>query len=114
MYIQENQYIVETRRSMRGGNGQVVLEHISKTCLPGNQRLMAKITLDQGCSIGYHVHTGETEIFYVLEGCGLANDNGTLRTLSKGETLITPNGHGHSIQNYNAQPLVLLANIILD
>lgn len=114
MYIQEKQYITEKRISMRDGNGEVILEHISKAGLPKNQRLMAKIILNQGCSIGYHVHENETEIFYVISGCGLANDNGTLVRLAAGDTLITSNGHGHSIQNYAEQPLVLLANIILD
>lgn len=114
MHIQQEQYQTEIRESMRGGNGSVVFEHISKDCLPDHMRLMAKITLHQGCSIGYHVHENETEIFYVLSGCGLANDDGVTFTLSAGETLITSSGHGHSIENRSAEPLVILASIILD
>ena len=70
------------------------------------------ITLDKGCSIGYHVHEGETETFYVIEGKALYNDNGTEVEASAGDVLHVRSGEGHAVANRGDEPLVLLAAII--
>ena len=51
MYISGNEYEFEKRIAMRGGDGEVILEHVSKNNLPANVRLMARITLNKNCSI---------------------------------------------------------------
>lgn len=113
MYTASSEYIEEKRVAMRGGNGEVILEHISKELLPSNVRLMAKITLNKGCSIGYHVHENETEIFHFISGCGKVNDNGCEKIIKSGDTLTTPSGYGHSVQNDNDEPLIIFAVIVL-
>ena len=113
MYIPSNEYITEKRIAMRGGDGEVILEHIAKTELPVNVRLMAKITLNKNCSIGYHVHENETEIFHFISGNGIVSDNGTEKAVKCGDTLVTPSGCGHSVRNDNDEPLIIFASIIL-
>ena len=52
----------------------------------GMNRVYAKVTLQKGCSIGYHVHNGDGEDYYVLKGTATVDDNHerTL-TLKEGE-----------------------------
>lgn len=114
MHISENNYIKEVRTAMRGGDGEVILEHFTKEQLPPNTRLMARITLNKGCSIGYHVHENETENFYFVSGNGIADDNGTQIAIKSGDTLITKSGEGHSVKNTSDDPLVIIATIVLN
>lgn len=105
----------ETRENMRGGNGEVVLSaYLSAEEMHGKNRLFSKITLAPGCSIGYHEHHGESEIFVVAAGKGIFNDNGAEYTVSKGDVCVTSSGSGHSIACCGEETLELVALIILD
>ena len=105
----------EKRENMRGGQGEVVLSaFLSADEMNGKNRLFSRITLAPGCSIGYHEHHGESEIFVVAAGKGLFNDNGTEYTVSKGDVCITSSGSGHSIACSGDETLELVALIILD
>ena len=96
-----------------GGNGVAVISHImEKTELLANCRLFAKITLDPGCSIGYHQHAQEEEIYYILSGQGVVNDNGDIRTVYPGDAVYTGNGAYHSIENQGDAPLEFLGVIL--
>ncbi len=37
------------------------------------------MTLEPGCSLGYHEHHGESETYYIIQGQGEYNDNGKYR-----------------------------------
>ena len=86
MIKRESEMQVEVRKEMRGGKGEVELRHIfSKDELTGKCRLLAKITLAPGCSIGLHEHAGEEEIYYIINGRARVHDNGTTADLSVGD-----------------------------
>lgn len=104
----------EIRERMRGGTGQVKITHIfSKNEFKGKIRLMAKITLDKGCSIGFHRHENEEEIFYILKGTGQIDDNGSIVTVNPGDAILTGDGKGHGVENTGTKSLELLAIILL-
>ncbi len=113
MFFTPDNYISDIRKSMRGGDGEVIIDHITKDSLPQNSRMLARITLNKGCSIGYHVHENETEVFYFVSGNGTVDDNGTVISVKAGDCVITSNGFGHSVRNDNDEPLVIFATIIL-
>ena len=107
--------ITETRSAMRGGNGTVEIKAIAtKEELLNHGRMHSIITLNPDCGIGYHTHEGETEIFYIIEGEALYNDNGTEVTLKAGDVSVCAPGEGHSITNKSDKPAVLSATIILE
>ncbi len=104
----------EIRKRMREGSGEVEIRHIfKKEELKGKARLVARITLKQGCSIGSHVHGQEEEIFYVLKGEGVATENGETFVLKEGDAMVTGGGSSHSIENQSENPLELFAVILL-
>lgn len=106
--------VKEIKNRMRGGNGDVQICHIFKQDeIKGKARLIAKITLEPGCSIGTHQHVDEEEIFYILKGTATVEDDGKTAYLYEGDALLTGGGATHSITNNSNQTLELMAVIIL-
>ena len=80
MHRKEQDYTLELRENMKGGESTVKFEHIwkknSNEEMYSSCRMFSRITLNPGCSVGRHSHTGEEEIFYILSGQAKAFDNG--------------------------------------
>ena len=113
MIVHSSEQALEKRPNMRGGNGTVELRALIPE-LPAATRLFSRIELAPGCSIGYHVHENETELFYFVSGSGRVSDDGTWIDVCAGDAMSTPSGHGHSVENTGSEPLVLLAAIVKD
>lgn len=77
-------------------------------------RLFNAITLDPGCSIGYHAHEHETEFYYILSGEAVFNDNGTEVTLHAGDVTQTGYGQSHGMENRSDKPVELIALIVME
>ena len=102
----------EYRENMRGGNGTVELTNFATPAdLNNNGRLFGTITLKPGCSIGYHVHEADSELFYLIQGQVLYNDNGVEHTLSAGDVMICPVGAGHAVANIGQEDAIMCAAI---
>ena len=104
---------IETREHMRGGDGTVQITNFinGPQELNDKGRLFAKITLKPGCSIGFHVHEKDSELFYILKGQGVYSDNGEEQTVSAGDVTLCPAGTGHAIANRSDEILELVAVI---
>ncbi len=114
MIKKKDQYKKTVMKDMFGGQGEVVLEHFwEKDELKANNRLCAKLQVEPGCSIGFHVHEDEEEIFIILKGKAQVDDNGTQSILKEGDTLLTKSGEGHDLKCIGDETLELLAFISL-
>jgi quercetin dioxygenase-like cupin family protein len=104
----------EMREQMRGGKGSVKIAHLFEPGeFQGKARLMARVTLAPGCSIGPHEHAGEEELFYIAKGRGLVHDGGQVREVASGDAIITGGGSSsHAIENIGAEDLELVAVIL--
>lgn len=101
--------------NMCDGDGYVIIkELLDEQKLNGKCRLYAEVTLEQGCSLGYHEHHGESETYYILSGRGEYNDDGILRSVYAGDVTFTPSGKGHGLKNTGETDLVFMALIIVD
>ena len=106
-------FTTEYRENMRGGNGTVEpTSFVTPEELNNKGRLFANITLKPGCSIGYHVHEADSELFYLMKGEVLYNDNGTEYTLTAGDVMICPAGTGHAVAN-NGQEVAEICAVIV-
>lgn len=105
---------IEYREHMRDGDGTVQLTNFitGPEELNGKGRLFSRITLNPGCSIGYHVHEGDAELFYILKGTAEYNDNGTVKQVTAGDVTICPDGEGHGIANRTDEVVELIAVIV--
>ena len=106
---------IRREEHMAGGNGHVIIKEIlDAEQLNGKCGLYAQVTLEPGCSLGYHEHHGESETYYILQGQGEYNDNGTIRTVVPGDRTFTPSGFSHGMANNGDTDLVFMALIIYD
>lgn len=105
----------ERVENMAGGKGHVIIRHIlGEKELNGKCGLYAEVTIEPGCSLGYHEHHGESETYYILKGQGNYDDNGTIRPVKPGDVTFTPDGRGHGLTNSGEEDLVFMALIIYD
>jgi len=112
MVIHRSQMNVEEKEQLRGGEGVTRLTHLVDGSAEKNVRILAELTLEPGCSIGYHQHDGETEYYFILSGTGTVNDNGKDVEVAQGDAVVTGNGAYHSIKNTGTVPLVFHAVIV--
>ena len=77
-------------------------------------RTFAHTTILPGHSIGFHIHNGESETYYIYSGEAEFNDNGTIKTVAAGDVTFTPPGHGHGIKNIGDVPLEIIALILFE
>jgi mannose-6-phosphate isomerase-like protein (cupin superfamily) len=105
---------VEYREKMRGGEGTAIAVSLisGPEELNGKGRLFSHIRLNPGSSIGYHVHEGDTELFYFLKGTGIYCDNGTDVKVGPGDVAICETGHGHGVVNTGEGLLEMIAVIV--
>lgn len=105
---------IQIRNQVRGGKGDAIFAHLFKSGeeLNENMRLFSVISLKKGDSIGYHVHEGEDELYFILQGEAAYDDNGEKTSLKAGDSTITRSGEGHSIECAGEETLELLAVIV--
>ena len=104
----------EIREAMRGGDKSVKITHFfdEDKELMSPTRLCARLELEPGASIGFHTHENEEEMFVVLAGKALIDDNGREVEVSAGDTILTGNGAGHAVKSLGPEKLELLAVIV--
>lgn len=61
---------------MRRGRHVLIEPLLGDKEMDGKVKLFARVTLEPGCSLGYHEHHGNSETYYILTGSGRYNDNG--------------------------------------
>lgn len=113
MVLRNDSYPTEIRANARNGEGTLTLHHIFSAEQIGNiGRMFARAELEPGSSIGYHVHRGEFEIIHILCGTAKINDNGETILLYPGDTLLTRNGEGHSVEVSGHSTLSYIAIVL--
>ena len=114
MIITDDKRVLKTRDEMRGGTGTVYIKDVcSKEDLYEKGRLYSTMCLKQNCSVGYHTHEDEKEIFVIIKGQAIYNDDGNEYPVKEGDVMICEDGHGHGIKNVEAEDCELMALIIL-
>ena len=58
------------------------------------------------------MHETDSELFYIMKGTAIYDDNGTKTTVSEGDVTITPAGSGHAIKNESSDDVELIALIL--
>jgi mannose-6-phosphate isomerase-like protein (cupin superfamily) len=68
--------------------------------------------LDPGASIGEHLHTGDEEIYLVLEGEGTMIEDGRPYPVTAGDLCITTAGHSHGLRNGPTPMRLLVVGVL--
>jgi len=115
MIKKANEMKEDVHKEFLGGKGTLINTHfLDKEDAANSGRLFVKSVLKSGSSIGYHTHDGDFEVYYILKGKALVNDNGKEHILGEGDSILTKNGDSHSIENIGQIDLEYIALIIFD
>jgi mannose-6-phosphate isomerase-like protein (cupin superfamily) len=113
MIVRGDSINVKEVENPRGGRGSLInmgYEVLSQ--FSGQIKMFSVVNLRPDSLIGYHKHEDDMEIYFMLDGTGVVNDNGNEDILKPGDMLITEKGESHSIENKSAQDITFLAMII--
>ena len=100
---------------VQNGKGLCHITHLTdKEGLYGHGRMFAHVTVDPGCSIGYHAHNHETEFYYIIKGEGVFNDDGKEVLVHAGDICATGYGASHGLENKTDEPVELIALIVME
>ena len=92
---------------LMGGPGDAIFTMLfERGVLPAT---VTKITLEPGSGCGFHEHTTDSELYYVLEGEVILMDDETEHVLHPGDCGYCPHGHSHGAINRSDAPASYLA-----
>ena len=95
------------------GTGSLSFVHLfTKEELP-KTRLCSVLTVEPGASVGQHSHTGEGELYVVLDGPVTLQEDGVDHILHTGDAEYCSDGHYHGVYNHTDKPAVLMAIVML-
>jgi len=114
MVIKEKDMKKSERIAMRGGDKSVIFQEVVDPKYLLHSRLFSTLTLVPGSSIGPHVHSGEIEYYYILEGEGIVSEKDGDKTVRAGDVVITGWNNSHAIRNSGTENLKFLAVILLE
>lgn len=77
-------------------------------------RVFGHTTVYPGSVIGYHIHTGDSETYYILSGKGKYNDNGTFVEIGPGDVAYCAPGEGHGLECIGDEPIEMIALILYE
>ncbi len=112
MIIRGTSSTKEKKLDFKGGKGEFTIGYLFKdeSRESGTTKIMV-VELPPESSIGYHQHIDDEEIYYILSGKGLANDNGNITEVQSGDVMITRKGEYHGMENRSKETLTFLAII---
>ena len=103
---------VEVRDKMRGGAGQVTIQHFFKPDdFKARVRLCARLVLPPGAGIGRHTHDTEDEVYIIVRGSGILDEGERQVRVSAGDSVLTGRGESHAIRNDGTEALEIIAVI---
>lgn len=107
---------VDVKVGAQGGPGQISARKLANcdADLWNKGKLLNVITLEPGSGVGYHVHEGDGEVYYIIEGSAEYNDNGKVVAVNEGDVTFTFPGEGHAITNTGDVDLKFLALIMYE
>lgn len=102
------------QKQMFGGDGQPIMRQILNGAdeMYGKGRVFNHAVLEPGAEIGWHIHKGDGETYYIIKGEAEYSDNGRPTTLRVGDTAFVDDGEGHSIKNIGSEDLEFIALIL--
>ena len=113
MLAKKDQIPQNVESAPMGGSGWLLLDKMSLAVnMPGVIKTFAKATLAPGSEVGYHIHSTDSEAYYILSGVGEYTEGGVTRRVSAGDVSYTPMGEGHGIKNVGADNLEFIALIL--
>lgn len=109
MIIKAEDMNVELRTGEREGT---LTRLVDDARMHNKSRLFARITLKPGAKTPLHKHENDFEVYYILSGQAMVNDNGELKPAKAGDIIFTDDGESHALENVGETDLEFVALIL--
>lgn len=98
------------------GKGEITVRNLlnGPEEMSNKGRVFGHTTVYPGSEIGYHVHSGDSETYYILSGKGEYNDNGTIVSIEAGDVAYCAPGEGHGLKCTGNEPIEMIALILYE
>ncbi len=112
--IRRSQNCIHETKKMFNGEGEAKFHRILNGAeeMYGKGRVFSHLTLETGCEVGWHIHHGDGETYFILKGRGLYNDNGVEVELGPGDVAFVDDGEGHALKCVSEEPLEAIALVL--
>ena len=113
MYTKAGNHRVDVREKARGGKGSLAIHHLlEQEQLAPHSRLLGRVVIQPGNSMGFHTHHDEGEFFYILSGVARISDGSEEVLLYPGDTFFTASEESHSVEAAGDETLEYLALVL--
>ena len=97
------------REGIRGGEGSALFFPAPIPDKNGAVTMAARIELEAGGSVGFHLHDKDEEVYAILSGEGVLQFDGGECPALPGDLFVTRQGMSHGLRNTGKSPLVFFA-----
>lgn len=113
MVRRKHEINTQVKPALFGGEGSVIMKRLLNGPEEMNNkgRVFNLLTINPGCSLGLHTHTGETETYYILSGSGVYHDDGVDIDVHPGDVCFCNDGQTHGIKALD-EPIELVAMVL--
>ena len=113
-FVRRKDQVQVAYKKMFNGEGEAEMHVILNGAdeMYNKGRVFNHVFLAPGAEIGWHIHKGDGETYYILSGEGEYNDNGNVITVYPGDVTFVDDGEGHSMKNVSDKPLEAIALIL--
>lgn len=109
MSLSRNREVAKAEH-VQGGDGYILRDLLLQgDQLHGKLTYASTITLEPGCSIGVHTHTGDSEMYFIYDGSGTYTDGDETYPVQAGDVLFCRDGETHGIANTGSEDLRFVA-----
>ena len=113
MVIKADKAVKIISEKPRGGKGIIINNrYLDSFEIDNNLQGFYVNELEPAGEIGNHMHEGEEEIYYILEGNGIILDNGEKIPIEKGDVIYTKSGESHGMINNGDKTLKFIGFIV--
>lgn len=101
------------KREKLGGTGKGVIMGYPVN-IPDNDGafvMTTRLDMEPGASIGYHTHSDNEEVYFIMSGEGTYTEDGESITVKAGDIMLCRKGHSHGLENTSSETLVIGAAI---
>lgn len=97
------------QKRCHNGKGAILFREVFKKYdFKSSVQFLHETSVRPNSTIGYHKHSGNEEIYYIIEGKGLMEVDGEEKTVEPGDAVITYSGSSHGLKNIGDNDLKIL------
>lgn len=114
MIIRKEDVEVFEKQNLQNGQGTVAIHNLLPDP-PAHIRLLNRLEMQPGTSVGEHGHQNEIEIYYLLEGELQLDEDGVRTVLKQGDIhVFNKDSRKHTIKNDGDVKCAFIALIVTD